>query len=44
MGISFHAFVNTALTAATFYFYADRVRWQTELQRIVAAQPPATKA
>ena len=44
LGISFHAFVNTALTAATFYFYADRVRWQTELQRIVAAQPPATKA
>ena len=44
LGISFHAFVNTALIAGTFYFYADRVRWQTELQRIIAAQPPATRS
>lgn len=44
LSICFHAFVNTALIAGTFYFYSDRVRWQAELARMAAAQQPSALA
>lgn len=38
IGLAGHAFVSTALVAATFAFYHDRYRWWTELQQALQAQ------
>ncbi len=38
IGLAGHAFISTALVAATFAFYQDRFRWWTEIQQALQAQ------
>jgi hypothetical protein len=43
IGIAGHAFVSTALTAALFIFYQERLAFLDMLQKVVTAQEPAVQ-
>ena len=43
LGLGGHAFISTALVAATFVFYQDRYRWWIEMRQTLMARAEADR-